>query len=191
MDIKTLLLFIILIISIPLVQSAFTVYDDMVVEGSANISNLTLAINCADNEILKWSGGVGKCGPDDSAAGASVSKTANEPELYNDSFIIYLNTTVRNETIDDSIDLKVDQTFIEALGFVITTIIETWFADNRTATDAADTAIRQSVLDNSTDLENRKLNITDQRFNETYTAGDDNIMIILPLIQQMKLVFLY
>jgi ribosomal protein S6E (S10) len=34
------------------------------VQGTMNVSNITLKANCADGEILKWASGVGKCGTD-------------------------------------------------------------------------------------------------------------------------------
>ncbi len=41
------------------------------VTGILSIPNITLIPNCADGEIIKWNGGVGKCGADNQASGGS------------------------------------------------------------------------------------------------------------------------
>ncbi len=38
--------------------------DKLTVVGTLNTTNIQLASNCADGEVLKWSGGVGTCGTD-------------------------------------------------------------------------------------------------------------------------------
>ena len=85
--------------------------------------------------------------------------------IYNESDLIPTHTgnltddmNYQNATeVNSSIDEKVDQSFIEALGFVIATTIKAWISGNHT------------------DLEDRKLNITDQRFNNSgYIAAVNN-----------------
>lgn len=155
--------------------------------GPANVStilvgNITLKNNCADGQILKWSNGVGQCGTDAQGAGGGtglwvvsgtviiVNTTATGGvndiqvgKIYADDWtnftglanqITDFNLTVE-QIANNSIDVKVTQSFIEELGF-------------NTTLDLTNIFVTHSQLaSNISDLENRKLNITDQRFNET------------------------
>jgi len=49
--------------------------------GTINISNITLADNCADGQILKWSGGFGVCG-DDNVSDPAAWKLLNFTSAY-------------------------------------------------------------------------------------------------------------
>jgi hypothetical protein len=44
------------------------------VQGTMNVSNITLKANCADGEILKWASGVGKCGTDTGTGGNTTEE---------------------------------------------------------------------------------------------------------------------
>lgn len=52
--------------------------------GTLNTSNITLLTNCVDGEILKWIGGVGKCGVDNTGGG-SVDNTIIRPNITIDN----------------------------------------------------------------------------------------------------------
>jgi len=46
---------------------------DVNIEGGLEADNITLTSNCADGQVLKWSGGVGTCGTDVQGAGGAIS----------------------------------------------------------------------------------------------------------------------
>jgi len=59
------------------------------VAGTLNVTNITLRTNCADNQILKWSSGVGTCGTDSGVGSESdprwsgnVTACASTSKLY-------------------------------------------------------------------------------------------------------------
>gem|GEM_PF-6137039 len=58
--------------------------DELTVVGTLNATNIQLASNCADGDILKWSGGVGTCGSDDSGGGGAGWSTSGL-NVYNDT----------------------------------------------------------------------------------------------------------
>jgi hypothetical protein len=65
------------------------------VNGTVNVTNVTLYSNCAEGEVLKWSGGVGKCGTD-SGTGAGTgnvngSGVSGRVALWNGT--AYLNSS--------------------------------------------------------------------------------------------------
>ena len=43
--------------------------DKLTIVGTLNVTDIQLANNCGDGQVLKWSGGVGTCGTDDSGSG--------------------------------------------------------------------------------------------------------------------------
>ena len=51
--------------------------DTLTVVGTLNATNIQLASNCADGQILKWSGGVGTCGTDTTGATGGNSSAWN------------------------------------------------------------------------------------------------------------------
>ncbi|KHO46123.1 MAG: hypothetical protein QS98_C0005G0070 [archaeon GW2011_AR3] len=60
----------------------------LVVSGTLNATNIVLATNCADDQVLKWSSGVGTCGSDSGGAGTGSvngSGAAGYIALWNSS----------------------------------------------------------------------------------------------------------
>jgi len=79
--------------------------DKLTVVGTLNVTDIQLSTNCADGEILKWSGGVGTCGAD-SGVGSEADTLATVTARG--------NTTTQNLTIGDKLTFAFSE-FIDNL----------------------------------------------------------------------------
>ena len=75
------------------------------INGTLNVTNITLSQNCADGQILKWLNGVGQCGTDTTGAGSgggnatASGATGYIPKFFNDTHLILSSIFTDNTSI--------------------------------------------------------------------------------------------
>lgn len=103
---------------------------------------------------------------------SSFSLSGDNVYLYNDTSEMHLNETKLNSTVNKSIDRRVTVGFLSALGFDITTDLKMYFDTLYQSIIGyySNTEIDNLIIGNSS----LKLDITDQRYNDTIAIQQIN-----------------
>jgi hypothetical protein len=185
---KRLFFFTILVIlSSFLVQGATNPYSDIDFQGLygiLNITDITMSPNCADGEIIKWSSGVGVCGSDQQGSGTYNPDNITLVSLGGNDQV---NMSLINSTINASIDLRVDVSFLQSLLDVVYVTFN-FLNDNymnRSESHIQFKAVNDSLnnetnhrINNDTALQNQINsinNLSNDSIKGLFSSGDGNI----------------
>jgi hypothetical protein len=123
------------------------------VQGTMNVSNITLKANCADGEILKWAGGVGTCGTDTGTGGNTTEEVQDAAGALNGGTETLI--TVTYDDVNNDIDYVVNN---DLHSYSWTNVVDSDITNTLTCSDlvAGSSVVSDAEVDNDITINTTK-----------------------------------